>query len=166
MPQAWQTDIAESISTTPAAGQPAEAVHDLRAGVTAEVDIAPGLLICPGTADAQAKLPTSAAEVLRALGVAVLMPLKSEDSVSFRASLKEAVLYLEKGEIWVAVEGAVTRGSQPFVRFATGTGGSQKGAFRADGDTSTAGVLPGCRFMSSTAGAGFAKVRLNLPATG
>ena len=170
MAQAYQEDFLESISTTPRAGQIAENTQDsVRSGVVAEVSIPPGLLVVPGTTDTQTKLPASAAEVLKALGVSVLLELGYELTDAF--GIGRAVSYLEEGEIWVAVEGAVTRGAQPFVRFADGTGATaaftQKGAFRADADTNTsAGVLPGCRFSSSTTGAGFAKVRLNLPATG
>jgi len=160
MPQAWQTDIAESISTTPAAGQPAEQVSDLRSGRVAEVLIPPGLLVTPGTAPTQLKLPTSAAEVIKGLGVSVLMKI-SESGPNFQ--IGDAVLYLEEGEIWVAVEAAVTDGSDVYVRFANGAF-TQKGAFRGDADTATAGKLSGARFTSTTTGAGFAKVRLNLPA--
>lgn len=167
MPQPWQTDIAESISTTPAAGQPAEAVRDLRSGRVAEVKIAPGLAILAGSSPTQAKLPTTAAEVAKCLGVTVLMPLKGEGSLDY--AVGESILYLEKGEIWVAVEGAVSDGSDVYVRFADNGTLTQKGAFRGDdsnpGGGATAAKLPGCRFTSTTTGAGFAKVRLNLPAT-
>lgn len=166
MPQAWQTDIAESISTTPAAGQPAEQVSDLRSGRVAEVEIAPGLLVLAGTAEKQLKLPTSAAEVAKGLGVSVLMKI-SESGPNF--AIGDAVLYLEKGEIFVAVEEAVADGTDVYVRFATNGGLTQKGAFLDNdsnpGGGATAAKLPGCRYTSTTTGAGFAKVRLNLPAT-
>src|SRR4051812_9422090 len=104
MTQAWQTDIAESISTTPAAGLLAENVAALRSGVQADVTIQPGWLLCPGSADGKAKVPTSAAEVLTSFGTAVLMPLKSESATNGQNFIAgDAVLYLEKGEIWVHV---------------------------------------------------------------
>jgi hypothetical protein len=163
----YQTDFAESISTTPAAGQLAEDVSDLRSSRVAEVAIAPGLACTPGTAAHQLKLPTSAAEVAKCLGVSVLMPLRSESGPTF--AIGDAVLYLEKGEIWVAVEEAVADGSDVYVRFATNGALTQKGAFLDNdsnpGGGATAAKLPGCRFTSTTTGAGFAKVRLNLPAT-
>lgn len=164
MPQAYQTDFAESISTTQYEGMPAEPVSKLRAGRVAEVVVPAGRLVVPGTGAHQAKLPTSAAEVLKALGVSVLMPLKSETSTDF--AIGEAVLYLQTDEIWVVVEAAVTDGQQALARHTANGGNTVLGRFRGDADTG-ASVVPGCRFTSSqpTPG-GLAKLRLNLPATG
>lgn len=162
MAQAYQEDILESISTTPRAGQLGENGIKPRSGVVAQVSIAPGLAITQGTADNQVKLPTSAAEVLKCLGVSMLLELGYELSDAY--FIGRPVSFVDYGEMWVAVEAAVTAGQQAFVRFATGSF-TQLGAFRADADTATAGVLPACRFTTSTAGAGFAKVRVRLPAT-
>ena len=167
MAQAYQQDYADTISVTPRAGLQAEPVRP-RSGVVAEVAIVPGVLVVPGTSDNQAKLPTSAAEVAKGLGVSLLLQLRKELTDDY--AIGEALSYVDEGCVWVAVEGAVTRGNQAFARFANGTGATaamtQKGSFRADADTNTsAAAVPACRFESSTAGAGFAKVKINLPAT-
>lgn len=171
MPQAYQGDIAESIAGTPRAGQLAENTgpDKLRSGVVAEVLIAPSRLVCPGTAENQVKVPTSAAEVLTAYGVAVFLPMKSDAVAPLNQEdfqIAEFVLYLDKGEIWVPVEAAVSRGQQALFRHTANGGGGfpTVGQWRGDANTGAA-VVPACRFTSSTAGAGFAKVRLNLPAT-
>ncbi len=163
MVQAWQTDVAESISTTHFEGSPASAVRELRSGRVAEVALPAGRLIVPGTAETQAKLPTSAAEVLKALGITVLMPLKSETSTDF--AIKEPVLYLQEGEIWVVVEAAVTDGQQALCRHAVNGGNNVLGRFRGDADTGAA-VVPAARFTSTQATpGGLAKLKINLPAT-
>lgn len=171
MPQAYQGDIAESIATTPRAGQLAENTgpDKLRSGVTAEVLIPPGSLVCNGSTDLKAKRPTSAAEVLSSMGVAVYLPLKSDVQAPLNQedyAIDEALLYLEKGEIWVPVEAAVTRGQQCLYRHTANGGGGfpTVGMWRGDANTG-ASVVPACRFESSTVGAGFARARLNLPAT-
>ncbi len=169
MPQAYQQDIVDTISVTPRAGIPSEPIREVRSNVVAEVQIAPGVLVVPGTADTQIKLPTSAAEVLKALGISLLLQLGYELTDDY--IIGRNVSYVGRGGMWVAVEGAVTRGNQAFARFANGTGATagftQKGSFRADADTNTsAGVVPNMRFDSSTTGVGFAKVRFDLPATG
>ena len=171
MAQAYQGDIAESIAGTPRAGQLAENTgpDKLRSGVVADVLVAPGKLVCPGSAAGKYKTPTSAAEVLTSFGVSAFLPLKS-DSVSplnqEDYQIGEPLLYLEKGEIWVQVEAAVAEGQQALYRHTANGGGGfpTVGLWRGDANTG-AGVVPACRFTSATAGAGFARVRLNLPAT-
>lgn len=164
MPQAWQTDVAESIATTHFEGSLAEPVSELRSGRIAEVTIPAGRLVVPGTADHQLKLPTSAAEVLKARGVSVLMPLKSESGTDF--AINDAVLFLEDGEIWVFVEAAVTDGDQALARHTANGGNTVLGRFRGTADTG-ASVVPGARFTSTQATpGGLAKLKIDLPATG
>ena len=50
----------------------------------------------------------------------------------------ETLAVMRKGRIWVITEEAVTPASPVFVRFASGGGGTQLGAFRDDADTATA----------------------------
>ena len=70
-----------------------------------------------------------------------------------------------QGVFVVPVEGAVTKGGDVFVRFATSANDgtlTQKGKFRADADTNTsvdtAAKVAGAKFLSSTSGAGNALV--------
>lgn len=165
MPQAWQTDVAETIATTHFEGSLAEPVSELRSSRVAEVVIPAGRLVVPGTADHQLKLPTSAAEVAKGFGVSVLMPLKSESGTDF--AVAEAVLYLEDGTMWVWCEENVNDGDQAFVRYASGAGGTVLGRFRKSADTATAAALPSARFVGNFAAApGLTRVKFDLPATG
>jgi hypothetical protein len=45
-----------------------------------------------------------------------------------------------RGRIWVLAESDLARWTNPFVRFASGAGGTSLGGFRADADTATAAV--------------------------
>jgi hypothetical protein len=63
--------------------------------------------------------------------------------------LNAAVPCLRKGRAWVYAETAMVDGSNPFIRFATGAGGTVLGSFRNSADTATAAQLT----------AGFAVVR-------
>ena len=60
---------------------------------------------------------------------------------------------LHEGRCYVTVEAAVTKGGQAYARYASGAGGSTLGAWRGDGDTSTAAAYPRAKFLTS-AGAG------------
>jgi len=168
----YQQEIQEEISGPSIPGALAENTTNapLRA-LIAEVNVPCGLAVCIGSSDNKAKLPTSAAEVAKCVGVAVYLPLRKELPAGADYAQGDHLLYLEKGEIFVAVEGAVTAGEQAYVRFAANGDLKQKGSFCADASldsdtgTPTAAKLPGCRYTSSTTGAGIAKVRLNLPAS-
>ncbi len=165
MPQAYQGDIAESIASTPRAGQLAENTgpNNLRSSLKCGVLIAPGRAIC-SVVDGVAKLPTSSAEALGSLGVSVFLPMKSDAVAPINQEdfqVDEFLLYLTTGEIWVAVEAAVTAGQQALVRHTANGGLTILGGFRGDANTGAV-ALPGTRFVTSTAGAGFAKLRLNL----
>lgn len=56
---------------------------------------------------------------------------------------------LRDGHIYVVVEGSGVEGQQLFMRYASGSGGSQLGAFRADADTTTAVAVPGMKALES-----------------
>jgi hypothetical protein len=64
---------------------------------------------------------------------------------------KAAGSLLRDGRIYVAVEQAVVAGDPVFVRYATGAGGSQRGAFRKDADTATALLVKGAKYLTTQA---------------
>lgn len=78
-------------------------------------------------------------------------------------ALGDCMSVMRKGRIYVQVEDAVTAGSQCYVRYASGAGGSTLGAFRSDADTTTAAALPTGYFRTNTAASGIAIVEINLP---
>lgn len=166
MVQAWQTDYAETISTTHFEGTPAEPISELRSERIAQVVIPAGRLVVPGTTEKQLKLPTSAAEVAKAMGVSVLMPLKSESGTDF--AIGDAVLFCEDGVIWVVVEEAVNDGDPALARHTANGGNTVLGRFRTTADTGAAAV-PSARFRSASVTFGsllLAKLKFDLPATG
>jgi hypothetical protein len=165
MPQAWQTDVAETISTTHFEGSPAEPISELRSERVAQVVIPAGRLVVPGTAAHQLKLPTSAAEVTKAYGVSILMPLKSESGTDF--AINEPVLFCEDGVVWVVVEEAVADGDPVLARHTANGGNTVLGRFRTTADTG-ASALPAARFRSASVTFGsllLAKLKFDLPAT-
>jgi hypothetical protein len=166
MPQAWQTDYAETISTTHFEGTPAEPLSELRSERIAQVVIPAGRLVVPGTTEKQLKLPTSAAEVTKAYGVSILMPLKSEAGTDF--AIGDAVLFAEDGVVWVVVEEAVADGDPVLARHtANGAGKDVLGRFRTSADTGSS-ALPSARFRSASVTFGsllLAKLKFDLPAT-
>lgn len=58
---------------------------------------------------------------------------------------------MDKGAIYVLPETAVKPGDAVYVRIASGSGGSNLGAFRTDADTATAVVLSGAKWGSKAA---------------
>lgn len=69
---------------------------------------------------------------------------------------------LDHGQVWVHVETAVTPKSDVYIR-AVAAGAEKPGAFRASADgTDTINASKWCRFLTSTAGAGYAVVSFDV----
>jgi hypothetical protein len=114
----------------------------------------------------QCGVPTATADVTaRPRGIAVKDESRRGPQSGFPGGyeLGDSVTYVKRGRVWVAVEGAVAQDSSAFCRFAAGGGGTVLGAWRADADTATAVAFPTAVFRTSTTGAGFAIVEVNLP---
>jgi hypothetical protein len=138
----------------------------------AEVVIQSGVLVCQGTDDKQCKLPTTSAEVAKALGIAPARVTSdsrfpSTNTAGSTYQIGDTVGAIPEGAVWVTVEDAVTAGNSAYVRFAANSPRTQKGAFRSDGDDpgggATAAVHNSIKFLTSTSGAGLALVSANLP---
>lgn len=137
----------------------------------AEVVIQSGVLVCQGTDDKQCKLPTTGAEVAKALGIAPARVTSdsrfpSSNTANSTYQIGDTVGAIPEGAVWVIVEEAVTAGNPCYVRFAANAPRTQKGAFRTDVDDSggaTAALLSGAKFLTSTSGAGIALVAINVP---
>lgn len=61
---------------------------------------------------------------------------------------------VRQGHIYVLVEGTGAEGAPLYMRYASGSGGSQLGAFRADADTSTAAAVPGLKALEAWTASG------------
>jgi hypothetical protein len=69
---------------------------------------------------------------------------------------------MRKGRIWLKSETAQVKGTNPFVRFATGTG-TVLGSIRNDADTATAVAAPWLRIETPCGVAGYCEVTVQLP---
>jgi hypothetical protein len=65
--------------------------------------------------------------------------------------------------VLVTVEETVKDGDPVYVRYASGSGGSQLGSFRTSADSSTAALLPNACYRSDASAAGLAVCEINLP---
>lgn len=137
---------------------------DTRANPNVEIPM--GCLVTKGASDVEVILPTVAGDVTgKTKGIALHDPLSAvqyagEDP---KYPLQSAVAVLRQGRVWVKVEEAVADGDDVYARFATGSGGSQKGAFRKSADTATAAQVPTAKYRTSAASGGIAQIEINLP---
>jgi len=71
---------------------------------------------------------------------------------------------MRRGRIWVNAETAMTDGSSPYVRFASGAGGTTLGNFRNSADTATAVQAATGQLLvrGTTTGAGYAVIEVNI----
>lgn len=134
----------------------------------AEVAFNAGLFVVQGTEDAQCKLPTTSGEVAKGLGITPSAVASSDPNFPLGGTgetyqIGDHVPAVSRGKVWVQVEEAVVAGDIPFVRYATGAGGTQKGSFRKSADTATAASLTGSLYLTSAAEDGYALVSVNLP---
>jgi hypothetical protein len=124
-----------------------------------------GVIVCQGTGDLTVKVPTTAAEVAAAVGALrydpSLAPKTSAQTTDFAANDMADVLM--EGCIWLYSETAHTRGTQPYCRYATGTGGTELGVLRNAAVASETALLPNAVVEKTTSGAGPVLVRINLP---
>ncbi|MFA4972202.1 MAG: hypothetical protein WC683_06285 [bacterium] len=131
-------------------------------------DAAPAGVVVTQAAANHVKLPTSAAEVLGAVGVLVydpLTPAPSDDDTTNDYSADTTVEVVDVGEMWVVCEEAMAVTESIYCRHtANGAGKLQLGAIRDDADGDTCTLLPAARVVYPSSGAGVCKIRLNLPA--
>jgi len=158
--------VQTSVSFDFAAGYAGDAVGDIirQENKIAQVDINPGLFVCQGSSDGKVKLPTSSAEVAKGIGIAQSAVHRDPNFPSAGATYPtgETVPIIRNGLVRVLVEEAVTPFDPVYVRYDTGSA-SQKGAFRASADSSTAALVTGAKYRG-TAGAGeLVIVDLGLP---
>jgi hypothetical protein len=123
-----------------------------------------GVALAQGASDGLCKLPSSSTDKI--IGVAVLEQTKEQalgsGVVNYPAGSMISVM--KRGRVNVLAESAVAAGGPVYVRFASGAGGSQLGAMRADADTGSAMLVDGASFTTSVAAGGVAVVDMNLPA--
>lgn len=109
------------------------------------------------------RLPRQATDVTSTLfkGIVLADTAKTANVVSNKQVFNRNVMVpvLKHGYAYVRVEEAVNKGDQAFIRFASGAGGTQLGAFRKSADTASAAASPNCTYETTAAAAGLAIVR-------
>lgn len=117
-----------------------------------------GIAVAKGTGDNEGILP--AASNFVPMGVAV-HDMTTESSALPASPTgagilpKGSISALKRGRVVVETEVAVTPASTPFVRYASGAGGTQLGAFRNSADTATAADASSwCRFITTSQAVG------------
>lgn len=88
-----------------------------------------------------AKLPALAADITKPGAMGIVPWDQSREGGSDWPTLRPTPV-MRRGRIWVTAEGAITRWTHPFVRFASGAGGTELGSFRGDADTASAAACP------------------------
>ena len=127
-----------------------------------------GLALVQGASDGECKLPAASGDLAKLLGVSVLVQTKEQPLPSLSGPvvypIGADIAILRKGRVYVKVEEAVNAMDSVFIRFASGAGGTQLGAFRKSADSASAAQVSGCVYRTSAAIGGFAVVEFNLPA--
>lgn len=146
-----------SYPTAPAvgfAGQIAdEAPRYVRSAVNKEASAIPfGLAFKRGAADGEVLLPTASTDKIVGIGVHrhdVNTIGSSGWGTDAGIPTGERFDLLSEGVVFVKVEEPVVENDPCFVRYASGAGGTQKGAFRKSADTNTAVQVKGARYLAS-----------------
>ena len=108
-----------------------------------------------------AKLPVLAAGITKP-GAMGIVPWDQSREGGSDWPIKRPTPVLRRGRIWVMAESAVTRWTHPFIRFASGAGGTELGSFRADADTASAASCPFCIFLTDAAQGELVLVEISL----
>lgn len=134
-------------------------------------EIPAGVAVCMderSTDDQACRLPRQASDItgMRFLGPVlndVSKTAYSPSSTSVKQTFHRNTMLpvLKDGEVFVRVEQAVSKGDQAYCRFASGSGGSQLGAFRKDDDSSSAAACASCRYTSSASAGELAKLKVS-----
>lgn len=108
-----------------------------------------------------AKLPAAAADVSKPAAMGIVPYDQTREGGSDWPALRPTPV-VRRGRIWVKAEGAVTRWTVPFVRFASGAGGTELGSFRGDADSTTAAQCPWALFITDAAAGELVLVEISL----
>lgn len=98
----------------------------------------------------QARLPRLATDITGGgfLGVSMADTSKEYNAGGYIDG--DAVPIVHRGRVYVISESIVAEGGAVYCRYASGSGGSQLGAFRHDGDSSSAALVPNAKFGKAT----------------
>ena len=114
-----------------------------------------------GKARNAAKLPAAAADITKPAAMGIVMWDQSREGGSDWPALRPTPV-MRRGRIWVLAEGALTRWTHPFIRYASGAGGTELGSFRGDADTATAAQCPWVIVLTDATAGNLALVEISL----
>ncbi len=125
-----------------------------------------GVFVVRNGSDTKCRLPALSTDIgAPTMGLALYTHCQENLASGNNAYGKASQLDVgKKGEFYVLVEEAVDpdAGDVPYVRYAAGAGGSQRGAVRKSADTSTAAALTGAKFKKAAAAGALAVISLDL----
>lgn len=105
------------------------------------------------------RLPAAAADITNVGRVLGIVARESMREPGDRA-IGHPTALLQDDEVLLLTEGAVNAGDKAFVRHTAGAGGTEIGAVRGDGDSSSAAACPLITFLEDTAGAELVRCRI------
>jgi hypothetical protein len=150
-------------SDSPKAGQKANLLGR-SVGLVLDANTKAGVVVVPGAAHGTCKVPATAGDAAKAIGVTVYDPLTPAYSSTYDYESARVCEVLKEGEIWCVCEEAMAEGSKPYVRHtANGAGKLYPGVLRSDADTANAELLPNAQVVYPSTGAGVVKIAINLP---
>jgi hypothetical protein len=138
--------------------------HNFASGFSEEAsaEIPFGVAVARGTADDGVKLPAASTAKIR--GVVVHSHAYDKDQELGDTGIKPKcqISVGRRGRFLVTVEEAVIPGDRAFIRYATGDGGSQKGAWRKSAVAGeTIDVTAEAEFQTTASAAGLAVVEVD-----
>lgn len=121
------------------------------------------LVAKPGGVDGEVALPSATGQI--PLGVTYKNDMHEKLDTEGIAGYpnKEPVGYVAVGDIWVAVEQAVSPSDPVYFRHTVGSTPTTqlRGRFRKDADTNKADPMPNARFLRSTTGPGLVPIAIS-----
>ena len=134
--------------------------------VAQDGDIPFGRAVVRGTADNQAKLPTTGSQAFMGITEMTTAWAENASNLHLYEQYREMNI-IDFGEIWVYTEQSVVPGDAVYFRHtAAGSPLDVVGRFRKDSSGGDADLITGASFETTTAAGGIAKVNLNTPGVG
>ena len=129
-------------------------------------DIPFGRAVVRGTADNQAKLPTTGSQAFMGITEMTTAWAENASDLHLYEQYREMNI-IDFGEVWVYTEQSVVPGDAVYFRHTADTAPLDVvGRFRKDSSGGNADLITGASFETTTAAGGIAKVNLNTPGVG
>lgn len=134
--------------------------------VAQDGDIPFGRAVVRGTADNQAKLPTTGSQAFMGITEMTTAWAENASDLHLYEQYREMNI-IDFGEVWVYTEQSVVPGDAVYFRHTADTAPlNVVGRFRKDASGADADLIVGASFETTTAAGGIAKVNLNTPGVG